>query len=999
MTYADIQITTAEAADILRSMYSMEGLCTALPGEVDFNFKAETTSGTYILKVSRPDVDLEYLDFQSRILSHLEQKRLDMPLPKIIEPLTGATFTDNQGHTRQVRLLTWVEGRLYAHTGIRSAELQSSLGKCVAQLTLALEDFDHPLAHRVFEWDIAQLLWVEAHLDKFDIDERALIERVLAQYHKHRDIYNRLPRSVVHNDANENNIIISDNMLRPTVQSIIDMGDTIHSYTITDLAVAITYAVMDHKRPVAAAWPIIEAYHSVRPIHDDELQILGHAICSRLAISLTKAAINRYLEPDNSYLQISAAPGWRLLRQWLDVDPAYVYYSFRHACGMSPCPAAEAFVLWARQQHLSWQSMLPDSAHLVPQHLDLSIDSEVLGHYMHYLNSEKYTEAIDLLIRTGHMPVGGYCEPRPIYTTDAYRVELDSGYEHRTIHIGLDFWVDAGHRVCALIAGTVHSVYHNDHHKDYGPTIILRHEAQGVTFFTLYGHLSLSSLNMIRVGDVIRAGDTIAYIGDASENGHWGPHLHFQIILDMLDCTYDFYGVVAPSDLAIWQSICPDPNLLFEIAALQAPAYHDTASIIDYRKTHLGRSLSLSYHQPLHIVRGLGAYLIDHQGQQYIDTVNNVAHVGHEHPHVIDRAKRQMHLLNTNTRYLNKQITHYVEALLRKFPPELSVVHIVNSGSEANELALRMAKAYTGQRDIIALELGYHGNTQACIDISSYKFDGRGGHGKPEYTEIVPLPDTFRGLHRGDDAGARYAEYIPQAIERIHARGRDLSAFIAESVVSCGGQIPLPKGYLKAAYEYTRAAGGVCIADEVQVGFGRVGTHFWGYEQSDVIPDIVTLGKPIGNGHPLGAIVCTRAVADAFANGMEYFNTFGGNPVSCAIGNAVLEIIDSDHLQLHALKLGTLLTTELQRLAIRYPIISDIRGTGLFLGIEFIDGDYRPVPQLVSHIVERMKDHRILMSIDGPYHNVIKIKPPMVITEADIRYIIACMDQVLAEIS
>ncbi|TAE58323.1 MAG: aminotransferase class III-fold pyridoxal phosphate-dependent enzyme, partial [Bacteroidetes bacterium] len=357
----------------------------------------------------------------------------------------------------------------------------------------------------------------------------------------------------------------------------------------------------------------------------------------------------------------------------------------------------------------------------------------------------------------------------------------------------------------------------------------------------------------------------------------------------------------------------------------------------------------------------------------------------------------QMAVLNTNTRYLHPAILDFTEELLATLPPELSVLHVVNSGSEANELALRMAQAVTGQKDMIALEIGYHGNTNGCIAISSYKFDGKGGKGKPEHTQIVPLPDPFRGLYQGEDTGARYAAHVQEAVDAIHAKGRGVAGYIAESIVSCGGQIELPEGYLAQAYAIARKAGAVCIADEVQVGFGRVGRHFWGFELQGVVPDIVTMGKPVGNGHPLGVVACTRAVADAFANGMEYFNTFGGNPVSCAIGLEVLRVIREEGLQENAFRVGEFLKAELNALKPRFPLIGDVRGQGFFLGMELVEPGKVPATAKTAYLADRMKRHGILMSVDGPQNNVLKIKPPMCFSMENAEMLLRYLEKVMGE--
>lgn len=283
------------------------------------------------------------------------------------------------------------------------------------------------------------------------------------------------------------------------------------------------------------------------------------------------------------------------------------------------------------------------------------------------------------------------------------------------------------------------------------------------------------------------------------------------------------------------------------------------------------------------------------------------------------------------------------------------------------------------------------------IEISPYKFAGAGGHGKPDHVHVLSCPDGYRGPYYYADH--QYSEkYVADAskdIEDVCRSGRTIAAFFAESFQGCGGQIPLPPGYLAGVFAEVRARGGLCVADEVQVGFGRVGSSFWGFEQQAVVPDIVTMGKPIGNGHPLAAVVTTREIADAFNNGMEYFNTFGGNPVSSAVGLAVLDVIENEGLQHHAFEIGEYLLHQLKELQERFPMIGDVRGSGLFLGIELAqDGNpAQPATELARQFVERMKQRRILLSSDGPDNNVIKFKPPMVFNRADAERLITTMER------
>jgi 4-aminobutyrate aminotransferase-like enzyme len=384
--------------------------------------------------------------------------------------------------------------------------------------------------------------------------------------------------------------------------------------------------------------------------------------------------------------------------------------------------------------------------------------------------------------------------------------------------------------------------------------------------------------------------------------------------------------------------------------------------------------------------RGSGQYLYDDRGRPYLDLVNNVCHVGHCHSRVVKAGQRQMARLNTNTRYLYDELTQYAERLAATLPAPLDTCFFVNSGTEANDLALRIARTHTARQHLLVVDGAYHGHSSALIAASPYKFMGPGGSGRAEpWVHIVPMPDGYRGKHKGQRlaAGTAYGDEVGRVIA---AAGAPIAAFMTESFQSCGGQIVPPEGYLATAFRHVRAAGGLCIADEVQTGFGRAGTHFWAFETQGVVPDIVVLGKPIGNGHPMGAVVTSRNIAASFANGMEFFSTFGGNPVSCAIGLAVLDVIRDEQLQSRALELGTRLRDGLRSLMDAHALIGDVRGVGLFLGVELVRdrATLEPAAAEATELVNRMAKRGILLSTDGPLHNVIKIKPPMVLTADDV---------------
>ena len=419
----------------------------------------------------------------------------------------------------------------------------------------------------------------------------------------------------------------------------------------------------------------------------------------------------------------------------------------------------------------------------------------------------------------------------------------------------------------------------------------------------------------------------------------------------------------------------------------------DHKEILDLRSKHLGPSLSVSYDDPLHIVRGEGQYLFDAKGNRYLDCVNNIQHVGHCHPKIVEAAEQQYKKLNTNTRYLDETIVKYAKNITSTLPDGLDVCFFTNSGSEANDLALRLVRQFTGDKATIVLDGAYHGHLSSLIEISPYKHNGPGGNGSPNFVYTLPMPDSFRGKYRGVDCGEKYVQEMQTTINEIESKGKKVSTFIAEALMGCGGQLILPKGFLKEAFDLVRSANGVCIADEIQIGFGRVGSHFWGFETEGVVPDIVTMGKSMGNGHPLSAVVTTREIADSFNNGMEYFNSFGGNAVSCAVGQAVLDVIKEEGLQENALEVGIYLLNQLQNLQNHHDLIGEVRGKGLFIGIELVKDDLVPADAEAQTIVNQMKNIGFLLSTDGPNHNIIKIKPPLVFNKKNADELVEKIDE------
>ena len=1007
------QFTADQAVALVHELYGITAVSVReLPSDRDQNFYLAAAKGpAYVLKIAAAAEEEAVLDLQNRTLLHLARNpALATAVPRLCPTVDGesmASTIDEQGRLHFVRLLTHLTGVALADVKPQTQSLLAENGRLLAQLDAALLDFAHPAMERRLHWDLQHAQETISSYARYikSPEKRALVDRFLERFLL--EVAPHLPelrRSVIHSDGNDHNIIVSPDKKAPRhVVGLIDFGDMVYSYTVFEPAIAAAYAMLDKDDPLAVAAAVVGGYHAELPLTEQELALLPTLIAIRLCISVALSAYQQVEEPDNPYLSISERPAWDLLARLAELPAGLLHYSLRAACGLEPYPQHETLVSWLQANQNTFAPLLPVNAReAAPLVLDWSVGSAELNGLDDMVDVGQVSQRILARLRQAEtsLAIGRYNEARLVYAGPMFE---ETNGERRTIHIGLDLFMPPGMPVYAPLAGTVHSFADNDAPLDYGPAILLAHEPQpGLTFYTLYGHLSRDSLAGLVPGQVVEKGQEIGRIGDSDVNGGWPPHLHFQIIGDLLGHDAGFPGVAAASQRPVWLSLCPDPNLIAGIPGLlPAVPLMSKEEILAQRQAHLGPSLSLSYRRPLEILRGWGQYLYDENGRKYLDVVNNVCHVGHSHPRVVQALARQAVVLNTNTRYLHPNIVRYAERLLATLPEPLEVCFFVCSGSEANELALRLARTATGAEDMIVIDGAYHGNTAALIDISPYKHDGPGGKGTPPHVYKALMPDPYRGQYKGysRETGARYAAHVQELAQQVLDSGRGLAGIIAESALGCGGQIILPEGYLQEAFAHVRAAGGVCIVDEVQVGFGRVGTHFWAFETQEVVPDIVTMGKPIGNGHPLAAVVTTRAIADAFANGMEYFNTFGGNPVSCAVGTAVLDVVEEEGLQENALRAGGYLLERLAGLMDRHALVGDVRGLGLFIGVELVRDreTLEPAAAEASYVVERMKEEGVLLSIDGPLHNVLKLKPPIVFSMEDADFLVRALDRVLAE--
>lgn len=723
---------------ILERHYAIKNAgINSLEGYDSVNYKIICDQGIFVLKqYSNTEENRALLSSENRILTALTSlKQYDFSTP--LAALTNE-FTVIEGDYLY-RLLSFVEGDFLGDVD-HSKELLESLGILLAHTDKCTVDLYEPvIAAKETQWDLKHFKTNHTYLKYInDSKDRNLVDYFFMQFDEYvYPVQHQLRKGIIYNDANHWNVLTKQGK----VSGIIDFGDMCHSWVINEVAIALTYVMMEKENPLEIASEVLRGYHSIFPLEAIELELLYYLVAARLCTSVCNSAYAKTLKPDSEYITISEKPAWDLLHKWVAINPIKANDLFRAAVGLD----------------------------------------------------RKKRKTTDEQLRR--------------------------------------------------------------------------------------------------------------------------------------------------------------------------------------RNTNFSASLSLSYKNPIHMHQSAFQYMYDAEGNTFLDAYNNIMLAGHCHPKVVKAGQQSMAKLNTNTRYLYEELLQYSEKLLVKFPARLNKVFFVNSGSAASDLAVRLVTSHTKRQKMMVLEHGYHGNTRMAIDLSHYKYNHQNGTGKKANIIETPMPKAFRSGYSDDGTAGEY--FAKQAIEQIRIHNGEIGAFIAEPIVGCGGQVPLAKGYLKHIYAAIRAQGGLCISDEVQVGFGRLGDYFWGYEMHDVEPDLVIIGKPMGNGHPIGAVVTTEEVAKSFEEGPEFFSSFGGNPVSCAIGNAVLEVIEEEKLQQHAKAVGDYLKDKLSALQIEYPEIADVRGNGLFLGVEILTKQGEPNTDFAAKIKNELRNRHILISTDGPFDNVLKIKPPL----------------------
>lgn len=989
------QFSVSDAEKLAKEVFGVTGNASALDSERDCNYRIKTGADKdWIIKIvnaSEPKVESE---FQTALLRHLANANSKLAVPYLKPSLSGdmlASATSASGENHALRLVGWLLGTPLAQV-TRTFELLRNLGRSLGELDHALQGFIHAGAVRDLDWDLRHAGRARTRLHFIrDAGKKALLERFITRFETlvEPKLAN-LRAQVIHNDANDWNILV-DNQDHEKIAGLIDFGDAVHTVLIAEVAIACAYAALDTQDPMGAAAALASGFHEKYPLKAEEIDLLYDLIAMRLVTSVTFSASRHDQTADNPYLAISEAPAWRLLEKMDAMNPHFATAILRKACGFDAIESASKIRCWVADNKKTFAPIVRPAPATMTKAIVPYGDA---SHFMTVASAEQRakeaTEWWDNFCAENNIElgIGSWGEKRTVYTDTAFESRFIDG-QRRIHHLGVDLFMPAGTPLFTPLAAIVKSVEVEREPLGYGGVVTLEHQPEGCPpFLTLWGHMAHEALGRLKPGQRLAAGDLVGHMGDMDENGGWTPHVHFGMTTDISLTATQILGVGETAYLDVWADLFPD---VADLAGIPPETFHQEGysrtEIIEKRKKILLPNLSISYSEPVKFVRGEGAWLIDNTGRAYLDCFNNVCHIGHAHPEVVEAIARQAALLNTNTRYLHDNIVEYAERLTATLPKGLTVASFACSGSEANSLALRMARTHTGRDEAIVLDWAYHGTTQELIDLSAYKYKRKGGKGRPAHVYEGTIPDSYHAPEDWplEEHAKRFAANIAEHIDTMRKQGKAPAFFLAESIPSVAGQVFLPEGYLKEVYSMVRAAGGVCIADEVQVGFGRVGSHWWAFEMQDVVPDIVTMGKPIGNGHPMSAVVTTREVADSFNNGMEYFNTFGGNPVSCAAGLAVLNVIERDGLRQNALEVGNYLLDGFREMQERFDIIGDVRGSGLFLGIELVT-DHKtkaPATALTRAISDGARQRGILMGTEGPHDSVLKMRPSMVFSRAN----------------
>jgi 4-aminobutyrate aminotransferase-like enzyme/Ser/Thr protein kinase RdoA (MazF antagonist) len=950
------ELSIADARRLLAEHYGIEGELQALGSQQDLNFRVSSPGGCFVLKACHGSYGLEELQAQHAALEHLALEGL--PVPKVMPTLGGERLLSLNvgGQALHVRLLEYLEGETLTRRPHLSVTLKAAMGRLCAQVDRALAGFSHPGLARTLQWDPRQAATLVEQLLPTLNSQPARMAQVrqaaLTAQARLAQLSPQLPSQAVHLDLTDDNTLWQRTPQRDwALKGIIDFGDLSRTWRIADLSVTCAALLHHCEGDPFGILPAVKAYQQVNPLTEAELRALWPLIVNRAAVLVLSTARQLTLNPHNRYLLDNAAHEWHLFDVAAGVAPELMESAILTAAGVGFAPGQPAGL-----------------GRLLPGLLAEQVTCLDLGVLSPHWNAGNWEApgAVEAQLAAALPGFAAAASRYGEYCLAQTRPDTPAEPDTFALHVHLLLAGEQG--LVAPFAGAW--ALDGNTWVLEGAQWALRLEGAGIT----------AQPGQKAEGDAL---------GQASGS------LRVQLARAGVQAP----AFTTPSRAAAWAVLCPSPSAVLGWAC-DAPAQEDAQSLLARRDASFARSQKHYYDAPPRIERGWRNHLIDMHGRSYLDMLNNVAVLGHGHPRMAQVASRQWSLLNTNSRFHYAAVAEFSERLLALAPPSMDRVFLVNSGSEAADLAIRLAWAYSGGRDLLSVLEAYHGWTVGADAVSTSIADNpRALETRPEWVHPVIAPNTYRGPFRGPGSTAGYLRSVTDTLSRLDAQGRQVAGFICEPVYGNAGGIALPPGYLQQVYAQVRARGGVCIADEVQVGYGRLGTHFWGFEEQGVVPDIITMAKGMGNGHPLGAVITRREIAEALEAEGYFFSSAGGSPVSCQIGMAVLDVMQEEGLWANARDTGGYFKQRLDELVERFPLAGAAHGSGFYLGLELVrdKATLEPATEETALLCERLRALGIFMQPTGDHLNILKIKPPMCTTRQSVVFFVDSVAKVLAE--
>lgn len=948
-------LSQAQAHALLQAHYGLAGELSSLGSQQDLNLRVDAPEGRFVLKACHASYAQVELQAQHAALAYLHDQGLPVPAVQAAQTGENLLAVEIEGQPLRVRLLDYIDGQPLTRLKHMPQRLMAELGALCARLDKALVGFDHPGLERTLQWDPRHAQALIAHLLPVlqDAGQRWRVEQATRLASEHlAPLADLLPTQAVHLDITDDNTVWArDHQHQWQLQGVIDFGDLSRTWRVADLSVTCSALLHHAEGDPLRILPAVSAYQALNPLIEAELRALWPMVLNRAAVLVLSSAQQLAVDPGNEYTRANVAHEWQIFDTATAVPLSLMQAAILQAAGLKTDTVEFSACL----------PLLPELAGKPVNRIDLSVLSR------HYEAGNWEQAGFDQhLLAT---------QPAPACTLHGqYRLSqthIDRAEEPATCALGVELHVPFGQRIQAPAAGTWH------HHS--GGRGCLRTPNWALWLQGLEGALA--------DGQAVAPGQSL---------GTSAGLLSVQLCLDT-HLEPPFFAT--PSQAAAWLALCPSPAVLLGIDCNAEPL-PDPQALLARRDASFARSQKHYYEQPPQIERGWRNYLIDMQGRSYLDMLNNVAVLGHGHPRMVAESARQWSLLNTNSRFHYAAITEFSERLLELAPEGFDRVFMVNSGTEANDLAIRLAWAYSGGRDLLSVLEAYHGWSVATDAISTSIADNpQALETRPDWVHPVEAPNTFRGRLRGPDTAEGYLRDVDAKLAELDGHGRQLAGIICEPVYGNAGGISLPAGYLRGAYAKVRARGGVCIADEVQVGYGRLGEYFWGFEEQGVVPDIITMAKGMGNGQPLGVVITRREIAEALEAEGYFFSSAGGSPVSCRIGMAVLDVMQEEGLWDNARDTGRYFKARLQALVGKHPLAGAAHGSGFYLGLELVRDreTLEPATEETMALCDRLRELGIFMQPTGDHLNILKIKPPMCTTRASVDYFVDSIDRVLSE--